>query len=128
MEYKLCKSIKCIVLQVKKILTSKVKIALRQFMSYFDGCVFHFKCKYKSHVSIYIIEFYMLKKWTICYKIQYITHKSCAHKFKDFALTVTVEKVLYFKCIFPKRFAFQDVFLTNSEFFTLYYINLINAY
>jgi hypothetical protein len=59
MEYKLFKNIKDIALQTKiKILISKVKIALWQFItSYFDAGIFHFKSRYKLYASIYIIDF-----------------------------------------------------------------------
>jgi hypothetical protein len=64
MEYKLFKTIKDIAMQMKiKILISKVKIALRQFLtSYFDGGTFHFKCRYKLCASIYIIYVYIIRK------------------------------------------------------------------
>jgi hypothetical protein len=66
MEYKLFKNacIKDIAPHTKiKILISKVKIALRQFLtSYFDSGTFHFKCRYKLCTSVYIIYFYIIKK------------------------------------------------------------------
>ena len=106
-KYKLFKSIKDIVFQRKiKILISKVKMILRQHItSYFDDSIFQFKCQHilyvSVRVSVYHIDFYIVKKYTKFYKLWYIKDKPYAHKFKD-------QAVLLLRCPVFVRYLLTD--------------------
>ena len=118
-KYKLFKSIKDIVFQGKiKILISKVKMILRQYItSYFDDSIFQFKCQHRLYVSVYHIDFYIVKKYTKFYKLWYIKDKPYAHKFKDqavlllrcpvFARNLLTDKVEKAFWSFSKNIIFQ---------------------